>query len=155
MSAALLPYPKTARHGDIRAADRLGCRRPRSESKFVRSLLGEAACRQLGICPIPPGFKLSVVIPVYNERAWLPEVLRRVRAVPIPKEIIIVDDCSTDGTRDMLRELEDDRRPSRPLPAGQPGQGRGPPRRPSRTPPATWSSCRTPTWNTTRPSIRG
>ena len=39
---------------------------------------------------------------------WLPEVLRRVRAVPIPKEIILVDDCSSDGTRDLLRALEGD-----------------------------------------------
>jgi glycosyltransferase involved in cell wall biosynthesis len=50
--------------------------------------------------------KLSVVIPVYNERQWVEELVRRVQAVPIPKEIILVDDCSTDGTRDILRELE-------------------------------------------------
>jgi glycosyltransferase involved in cell wall biosynthesis len=56
----------------------------------------------------PSGFKLSVVMPVYNEVQWLPEILRRVRAVPIPKEIILVDDCSTDGTRDLLRALERD-----------------------------------------------
>jgi glycosyltransferase involved in cell wall biosynthesis len=55
---------------------------------------------------LPPEFLLSVVIPVYNERRWLTELVRRVRAVPVPKEIIIVDDCSTDGTRDILREME-------------------------------------------------
>jgi glycosyltransferase involved in cell wall biosynthesis len=49
---------------------------------------------------------LSVVIPVYNERRWLPEVVRRVRAVPLSKEVIVVDDGSTDGTRELLRELE-------------------------------------------------
>jgi len=75
---------------------------------LLRQLLGEQACRQLGIYPIPDGFKLSVVIPVYNERQWIREIIRRVQEVPIPKEIILVDDCSTDGTREILRELEGD-----------------------------------------------
>ena len=52
----------------------------------------------------PP--KLSVVIPVYNEKNSLLEIIRRVQAVPIEKEIILVDDFSTDGTRDVLRDLE-------------------------------------------------
>ncbi len=52
----------------------------------------------------PP--KLSVVIPVYNEKKSLLEIIRRVQAVPIEKEIILVDDFSTDGTRDLLRDLE-------------------------------------------------
>jgi glycosyltransferase involved in cell wall biosynthesis len=46
-----------------------------------------------------------VVIPVYNEKKTILEILRRVRAVPIRKQIIIVDDCSKDGTRDVLRAL--------------------------------------------------
>jgi glycosyltransferase involved in cell wall biosynthesis len=74
----------------------------------LQKLLGEPACRQLGIYPIPAGFKLSVVIPVYNEERWIREVVRRVREVPIPKEIIIVEDCSTDKTREVLKELEGD-----------------------------------------------
>jgi glycosyltransferase involved in cell wall biosynthesis len=73
---------------------------------LLHQLLGEPACRQLGIYPIPPGFKLSVVIPVYNEERWVREVVRRVQAVPIPKELIIVEDCSKDGTRAILKELE-------------------------------------------------
>jgi len=52
--------------------------------------------------------KLSVVIPVFNEKATIQEILRRVRAVDLPKEIIIVDDFSTDGTREILRELGSD-----------------------------------------------
>jgi glycosyltransferase involved in cell wall biosynthesis len=79
---------------------------PEQRVDMLNRLLGEPACRQLGIYPIPDGFKLSVVIPVYNEKQWIREVLRRVQAVPIPKEIIVVDDCSTDGTRDILRELD-------------------------------------------------
>jgi glycosyltransferase involved in cell wall biosynthesis len=79
---------------------------PARRVEVLRRLLGEAACRQLGIYPVPNGFKLSVVIPVFNERQWVRELVRRVQAVPIPKEIVVVDDFSTDGTRDILRELE-------------------------------------------------
>jgi glycosyltransferase involved in cell wall biosynthesis len=75
---------------------------------LLNELLGEPACRQLGIYPIPEGFKLSVVIPVYNEERWIRELIRRVQAVPISKEIILVDDCSTDGTRAILEAMEGD-----------------------------------------------
>jgi len=50
--------------------------------------------------------KLSVVIPVYNERETLPEILKRIRAVPLASEIILVDDCSRDGSREWLQEME-------------------------------------------------
>ncbi len=49
---------------------------------------------------------LSVVIPCYNERATLEWLLLRVREVPLRLEVIVVDDGSTDGTRDLLPELE-------------------------------------------------
>lgn len=77
---------------------------PNERAAVLKQLLGEGACRQLGIYPIPDGWKLSVVIPVYNEERWIREIVRRVRAVPIPKEIILVDDCSKDGTRKILEE---------------------------------------------------
>ncbi|GAB4375772.1 MAG: glycosyltransferase family 2 protein [Calditrichia bacterium] len=50
---------------------------------------------------------LSVVMPVYNERQTLPEIIRRVLAVPLRKELIIVDDCSSDGSREYLQSLND------------------------------------------------
>ena len=50
--------------------------------------------------------KLSVVIPVYNEKKTLNELILRVEAVSIDKEVIIVDDASTDGTRDLLKKYE-------------------------------------------------
>jgi len=49
---------------------------------------------------------LSVVMPVFNERETIDEIIRRVLAVPVRKELIVVDDCSTDGTRDMLKDLQ-------------------------------------------------
>jgi glycosyltransferase involved in cell wall biosynthesis len=49
--------------------------------------------------------KLSVVIPVYNERNTILSILERVRRVNLPKELIVVDDCSTDGTSEILRLL--------------------------------------------------
>ncbi|MFO0863058.1 MAG: glycosyltransferase family 2 protein [Gemmataceae bacterium] len=73
---------------------------------ILENLLGETACRHLGIRPIPADFKLSVVIPVYNEERWLSEVVRRVEASPMPKEIIFVDDASTDGTPALLAEMK-------------------------------------------------
>lgn len=62
--------------------------------------------RELGIYPLPEGLRLSVVVPVFNERATLEEIVRRIRAVPVPKEILLIDDGSTDGTRDVLATLE-------------------------------------------------
>ena len=53
--------------------------------------------------------KLSIIMPAYNERKTLREIVARVLAVdlgPIEKELVIVDDGSTDGTRDILRELD-------------------------------------------------
>jgi glycosyltransferase involved in cell wall biosynthesis len=87
---------------DIKLAE--VARDPQRRFEVLHALLGEGACRQIGIYPIPDGFKLSVVIPVYNEERWIREIVRRVRAVPIPKEIILVDDCSKDGTRKILTE---------------------------------------------------
>tara|TARA_Y100000310_G_scaffold342413_1_gene445574 strand:+ start:3157 stop:3846 length:690 start_codon:yes stop_codon:yes gene_type:complete len=48
--------------------------------------------------------KLSIIMPVYNEKGTINEILKRVNAVPLKKEIIIIDDFSTDGTREILRE---------------------------------------------------
>ena len=49
----------------------------------------------------------TIVIPVYNELATVARVVSRVAALPLEKEILIVDDCSTDGTVEVLKKLED------------------------------------------------
>ncbi|MCW8984041.1 MAG: glycosyltransferase family 2 protein [Thermoanaerobaculales bacterium] len=49
---------------------------------------------------------LSVIVPVYNEVRTIEKILERIRAVDVEKEIVIVDDFSTDGTRDVLKEIE-------------------------------------------------
>jgi glycosyltransferase involved in cell wall biosynthesis len=49
--------------------------------------------------------KLSIVIPVYNEKDTIDEIVRRVQNVEFEKEIIIVDDCSNDGTRDKINRI--------------------------------------------------
>ena len=49
---------------------------------------------------------LSVVMPVYNEIATVEEIIRRVVAIPMRTQLIVVDDCSTDGTREVLSRLQ-------------------------------------------------
>ena len=104
--SAILKFNGGADDGRIEALIRALAASPEQRLALLQQLLGDGACRALGLFPLPEGFKLSVVIPVYNERLWVRELIRRVHAVPIPKEIILVDDCSTDGTRDILKEME-------------------------------------------------
>ncbi len=58
---------------------------------------------------MPDYQKLSIVMPVFNERNTVGEALRRVRDVPLPveREVIVVDDGSNDGTREILERLRD------------------------------------------------
>jgi len=49
--------------------------------------------------------KLSVIIPVYNEKNTLEKILDKVLAVPLEKEVILVDDCSKDGSREILKNM--------------------------------------------------
>ena len=82
--------------------------RPDPSPEQIRRWLGEGLCRRLGIYPIPDDLKLSVVVAAFNEEETIEELVRRVRAVAIPKEIVIVDDGSTDGTRELLAAMEND-----------------------------------------------
>ena len=73
---------------------------------LMQAALGEVACQQLGFYEIPSDLLLSVVIPIYNEAETLQKLIDRVRAVPIRKELILVDDCSTDGSGEILESLK-------------------------------------------------
>ena len=50
--------------------------------------------------------KLSVILPVYNEKNTIQEVIQKVMSVDVEKELIIVDDCSNDGTKELLKKFE-------------------------------------------------
>src|SRR6476620_1664993 len=76
---------------------------------LVESLLGRELSHKLGIYRLPEPFKLSVVMPVYNEIRTLAQVIERVPATRLPLEIVIVDDGSRDGSREFLAELKSSR----------------------------------------------
>lgn len=107
MATDLLLTDRPIEMTDVSAELEAITRDPTRRFELLRQLIGEGACKQLGIIPWPETSLLSVVIPVYNEERWIREVVRRVQATPMPKEIILVDDCSKDGTREILRnEME-------------------------------------------------
>jgi glycosyltransferase involved in cell wall biosynthesis len=66
---------------------------------------------------------VSVVIPVYNEQKTVEEIVRRVEAQPMVTEIVLVDDASTDGTKDVLKKLAE--KPSRRVVTHEINRGKG------------------------------
>ena len=62
--------------------------------------IGKARNQQM-----PHSVTLSVILPAYNEIDTIEEIVSRVRAVPVDKEIIIIDNCSTDGTREKIQDM--------------------------------------------------
>lgn len=75
------------------------------ESVTLRAALESSTRGELGLLTLPENFTLSVVMPVYNERETIREVIQRVFATWLPIELVIVDDGSSDGTRDILHAL--------------------------------------------------
>lgn len=57
-------------------------------------------------CLLPPGIRLSLIVPVYNEQRFVAVALTRIKQTGIPCEIVVVDDGSTDDTRMILRGIE-------------------------------------------------
>jgi glycosyltransferase involved in cell wall biosynthesis len=81
----------------------------------------------LSLPPLSPPVLLSIIIPVYNERQWVEEIIRRVSAadrVGCDLEMVVVDDCSTDGTSDILEKLVQ-KYPAIRLFRQEPNQGKG------------------------------
>jgi glycosyltransferase involved in cell wall biosynthesis len=74
---------------------------------------------------LPAAFKLSVLMPVYNERSTIMKILEQVRAVDLPKEVLVVDDGSTDGTREILRSEVDGKLPDVRVFYHEQNQGKG------------------------------
>ena len=70
--------------------------------------LGSELCERAGIYVMPEDFQLSVVIPIYNEVRTLIEVVEKVRSIGLNLEMVLVDDGSTDGTRELLEEMRDE-----------------------------------------------
>jgi glycosyltransferase involved in cell wall biosynthesis len=73
----------------------------------------------------PRDFVLSVVMPVYNEQHTILEIIERVRRVEVNKEIVLVDDGSRDGTRDILREQVEGKFPDVRVVYHEKNQGKG------------------------------
>ena len=92
-SEALLPHDQVMREW--------------SDEWYARQVasLGPSTCRQLGLFAIPEDFCLCIVVPVFNEEKTLDQVIERVRSIPIRKTILIIDDCSTDGSQDVISRI--------------------------------------------------
>src|SRR5204862_6800586 len=95
----------------------------KTASRFTRSFAAARTLPRSGACgtvsismnrsrtghALPPDPLLSVVMPVYNERNTVEEIVRRVLAVPMRIELIVVDDGSTDGSGEILDRLHKER----------------------------------------------
>ena len=72
----------------------------------MRRTIGPHACRKLSIYALPTDFVLSVIVPVYNERKTIAEVVKRLRDTGLPMQIILVDDGSNDGTAAAIDQFD-------------------------------------------------
>jgi glycosyltransferase involved in cell wall biosynthesis len=99
----------TAAQNATRSAEGAYLERLRANLAIAEQTLNAVRELDSGSLPLAPrrtSLAVSVVIPVYNERDTIVEIVRRVQAAGVHREIIIVDDFSTDGTRELLLELD-------------------------------------------------
>ena len=78
------------------------CQFGTSHVQQISNLIGSDACRRLSIFALPEGFRLTVLVPVYNECGTVANVLDRLRATGLPLQIILIDDGSNDGSSEVL-----------------------------------------------------
>ncbi len=71
----------------------------------MRALLGESVCRQLAIYELPAEFRLTVIVPVFNESGTVSGTVLRLRETGMPMQIILIDDGSDDGTSEAVDEF--------------------------------------------------
>jgi len=127
---------------------------PNERIHLLQRLLGDTACRQLGLRVYPQSFTLSVVIPVYNERQWVRETgPARAGRCRCRRRSSSWTTAAPTARATSLRELEGE---GLRVVLHDVNQGKGAALRTGfQHARATWSWCRTPTSNTIRPSIRG
>jgi glycosyltransferase involved in cell wall biosynthesis len=70
--------------------------------------LGSSVCRQLAIYPLPDGFCLTVIVPIFNECKTIAVVVKRLRRTGLPLQIVLVNDGSNDGTADAVDRFASD-----------------------------------------------
>jgi glycosyltransferase involved in cell wall biosynthesis len=92
--------------GDVALLERLNANLALAEQSLSAVAAPAPADQSPTSAPQRTALAVSIVIPVYNERDTVVEIVRRVQAVGIHREIILVDDYSVDGTRDLLLELD-------------------------------------------------
>src|SRR5438093_943224 len=93
---------------DLRHPTNIESGRWRANRNLAWPSPGSGIAKSTSRSRLGPILKLSVVIPVFNEKGTLEELLRRIALVLIPMQIVIVDDASTDGTRERLVRLEEE-----------------------------------------------
>ncbi|MFV1965818.1 MAG: glycosyltransferase family 2 protein [Pirellulaceae bacterium] len=104
-AAPVILVPTGEKHAPADVADRAERQLDELEKRWDRIAASEDFVVQDLEFEVPAGFTLSVVIPVFNEKVTILEIIARVHALPVDTEIIVVDDCSTDGTRGWLEGL--------------------------------------------------
>ncbi|MGB7347407.1 MAG: glycosyltransferase family 2 protein [Pirellulaceae bacterium] len=76
----------------------------------MHELLGASVCRKMGIYPLPDGFVLTVIVPVFNESGTLRSVVDRLIDTGMPMQIVLVDDGSVDGTGEVMDAVANDQK---------------------------------------------
>ena len=100
---ALKPHGDSAQEADPATQSAQSIQK--NQEQVLENTLGKTTAEHLALKQLPPDFKLSVVVPVFNEASTIEQVLHRLFELPIPLEVLIIDDGSRDGSRELLSDL--------------------------------------------------